>query len=160
MTLTKDQDLALLKRTIEIAAQARADGNHPFGALLADENGKILYEAGNAFSTQGGPGHAESIVARKVAVLYEPDFLAKCTLYTSFEPCAMCAGTVYWAGIGALVYGMTERRLAELTGANEENLTMDLPCRAVFEAGQRHTDVRGPYPELEDEIVKGHKGFW
>lgn len=160
MPLTRDDDIRFLRRSLEIAAEARANGNHPFGALLVDDAGDILIEAGNDFTHQKGPGHAETIVAREASTLYEPEMLAACTLYTAFEPCAMCAGTTYWAGIGTLVYGMTEKRLAQLTGANEENLTMDLPCRTVFAAGQRQTQVRGPFPELEDEIAKSHEGFW
>ena len=160
MALNHDDDMRFLRRTLEIAAEARAAGNHPFGAVLVDDKGHVLLEAGNDFKHQKGPGHAESIVAREAALLFEPEVLAVCTLYTGFEPCAMCAGATYWAGIGTLVFGMTEKRLAQLTGTNEENLTMDLPCRTVFEAGQRKTEVRGPFPELEQEIAKSHEGFW
>ncbi len=160
MTLSREQDIAFLRRTIELGLEARAAGNHPFGAMLVDDRGNVLIEAGNDFSHQKGPGHAESIVAREAAVLFEPEVLATCTLYSAFEPCAMCAGTTYWANIGTLVYGMTEKRLAQMTGANEENLTMDLDCRTVFDAGQRKTIVRGPFPELEEEIARSHEGFW
>lgn len=160
MTLTHDDDIRFLKQALEIAYAAREAGNHPFGALLVDDKGHVLLEAGNDHKHQKGPGHAEAIVARDAAMLYEPEILEKCTLYTSVEPCAMCAGASYWAGIGSVVFGLTEKRLAELTGANPENLTMDLPCRAVFDAGQRQTDVRGPFPELEVEIAKSHEGFW
>jgi tRNA(Arg) A34 adenosine deaminase TadA len=160
MPLTHADDIRFLRRSLAIAAEARAAGNHPFGALLVDDKGLVLLEAGNDYSHQKGPGHAEAILAREAAILYEPDILAQCTLYTAFEPCAMCAGTTYWAGIGALVFGMTEKRLAELTGANQENLTMDLPCRTVLGAGQRKTGVRGPFPELEAEIAKSHEGVW
>ncbi|MCB1516701.1 MAG: nucleoside deaminase [Hyphomicrobiaceae bacterium] len=160
MTLSHDDDIRFLRRSVALGLEARAAGNHPFGALLVDAEGHVLIEAGNDFSHQKGPGHAETIVAREAAMLYEPEFLENCTLYTAFEPCAMCAGSTYWANIGALVYGMTEKRLAQITGTNEENLTMDLPCRTVFEAGQRKTVVRGPFPELETEIAKSHEGFW
>ncbi len=160
MPLSHDQDIIFLRRSIELGMEARAAGNHPFGALLVDADGEIVLEAGNAYTTEKGPGHAETILARQAAVQFEPDYLAGCTLYSAFEPCAMCAGATYWAGIGALVYGMTEKRLAELTGDNEENLTMDLPCRMVFDAGQRRTEVRGPFAELEEEILRSHEGFW
>lgn len=156
----KARDLALLERTLVLAAKARADGNHPFGALLADQQGKILIESGNAHAQMGGTGHAELLVAQKASERYSPQLLATTTLYTSVEPCAMCAGALYWAGIGTLVFGLTEKRLAVLTGDNEENLTMDLPCRTVFTAGQRPVAVRGPFAELEDQIAAGHKNFW
>jgi tRNA(Arg) A34 adenosine deaminase TadA len=160
MPLSHTDDVRFLRRSLAIAAEARAAGNHPFGALLVDDGGHVLIEAGNDFRHQKGPGHAESILCREAAMLYEPKILASCTLYTACEPCAMCAGSTYWAGIGTLVFGMTEKRLAELTGTNPQNLTMDLPCRTVFGAGQRQTEVRGPFPELEAEIARSHEGFW
>lgn len=153
-------DTALLRETIRLAERSRAEGNHPFGALLADAGGGVLLSSGNTHSTDGGTGHAELNVARAAAARYTPEFLAGCTLYTSVEPCTMCAGATYWAGIGRLVYGMAETRLAELTGDNPENLTMSLPCRQVLAAGQRPVEVVGPFPELEDEIARGHAGFW
>lgn len=153
-------DIQLLRETIRIADASRASGNHPFGALLADGDGKILIEQHNAHSTQGGTGHAEINVARAAAAQYTPEFLESCTLYTSIEPCSMCAGGIYWAGIGRLVYGVSEVRLAELTGDNPENLTMSLPCRQVLAAGQRDVEVVGPFPELEEDIVRSHEGFW
>lgn len=153
-------DIALIRQTIEIAKRARNEGNHPFGALLADENGQVLLTSGNTYLVDRGTGHAELNVARAASARYEPEFLANCTLYTSVEPCSMCAAGTYWAGIGRLVFGLTEARLAELTGDNEENLTMSLPCRQVLAAGQRTVDVVGPFPELEDEIIREHQDFW
>jgi len=160
MPLTRDRDLDLLRRTIELAAEARAAGSHPFGALLAGPDGAVLIETGNDFVHEKGPGHAEAIVARQAAVTHDPEFLLTCTLVSSVEPCAMCAGATYWANIGALVFGLTEKRLAVLTGDNEDNLTMDMPCRTVLGAGRRTTEVRGPYPEMENDIAEGHRGFW
>lgn len=153
-------DLALLRETIAIAQSARDAGNHPFGALLADADGTVVIRAGNTFATDRGLGHAELNVARAAALAHDPEFLATCTLYSSVEPCSMCAGGAYWAGIGTVVFGLTEARLAELTGDNPENRTMSLPCRQVLGAGQRTVQVRGPYAELEQEIVAGHAGFW
>ncbi len=153
-------DIALLRQTIDIAEKARQEGNHPFGALLADESGAVLLTSGNTYKADRGTGHAELNLARMASSRFEPEFLAKCTLYTSIEPCSMCTGGTYWAGIGRLVFGLTEERLAQMTGDNEENLTMSLPCRQVLAAGQRDVAVVGPFPELEDEIIRGHQGFW
>jgi tRNA(Arg) A34 adenosine deaminase TadA len=79
-------------------------------------------------------------------------------MYASAEPCAMCAGAAYWAGVGRVVYGLSERDLRRLIGPHPENLTMDLPCRTVLAAGQRSIDVVGPL--LEDEAQEVHEGFW
>lgn len=153
-------DTDYLRLTMELAAESRATGNHPFGALLVGPDGEVLLKSGNTYAKDRGVGHAETNVARAASQQYEPGFLERCTLVTSVEPCCMCSGALYWAGIGTLVYGLTEKRLAELTGDNPENLTLDLSCHQVFAAGQRPVAVRGPFPELEDEIVKDHKGFW
>ncbi len=155
-----NDDIKYLKATIEIARQSVAEGNHPFGALLVGPDGDILLTSGNTAKTDGGVGHAETNVARQACKQYSPEFLAKCTLVTSVEPCSMCSGTAYWAGIGTVVFGMTEKRLAEMTGDNPENPTQDLDCRTVLAAGQRKIEVRGPYPELEQEIASDHINFW
>lgn len=76
----------------------------------------------------------------------------------------MCAGAIYWANIGRVVYGMTERRLLELTGSNEQNPTFDLPCRNVFACGQKEIEVVGPFSEVEVEVeveaAAVHEGYW
>ena len=104
--------------------------------------------------------HAESTLARHAAANYPGQYLAQCTLVTTFEPCAMCAGTVYWAGIGRVVYGAEESALLALTGDHPENPTLSLPCRAVFARGQRAVAVVGPVPAVEAEMVATHAGFW
>jgi tRNA(Arg) A34 adenosine deaminase TadA len=104
--------------------------------------------------------HAEAVLARMAARQYTAEALWDCTLYTTVEPCCMCAGTQYWAHIGRLVYGMTEARLLQLTGNHAENPTMDLPCREVFAHGQKDIRVWGPVPEVEDEIAALHIAFW
>lgn len=153
-------DIDLLRETMRIARESRDAGNHPFGALLAGPDGEILIRSRNSFAADKGVGHAEMNVAREAALRFAPEFLARCTLVTSVEPCCMCSGGTYWAGIGRVVYGMTEKRLAELTGDNPENLTMDMPCHRVFDAGQRKVEVVGPFAALEAEIALAHEGFW
>lgn len=149
-----------LRETVLIAAESRKQGNHPFGALLVGPDGEVLIRCGNTHSIDGGPGHAEANVSREAARRFPPDFLKTCTLYSATEPCAMCTGATYWAGIGKVVFGISEKRLAKLTGDNPENLTLDLECRSVLATGRRPVEVIGPFPELEEEIVAVHNGFW
>ena len=157
MTLTTDQIVRQLRRANEVARRALTLGRHPFGALLVAPDGEtVLAEQGNVDTVN----HAESTLARTAATNFTPDYLAQCTLVTTVEPCAMCAGTQYWANIGQLVYGMTERRLLDLTGNHGENPTLDLPCRSVFAAGQKTIEVIGPVPEVEPEIAALHLDFW
>lgn len=73
----------------------------------------------------------------------------------------MCAGTIYWAGIGRVVYAAGEERLRGLTGeGNGENMTMSLPCRSVLRAGQREVEVIGPVPEWEEKVVVECARWW
>ncbi len=155
-----NDDIEMLRETLVIAAESREKGNHPFGALLAGPDGEILLRCGNTHSTDGGPGHAEANVARQAAQRFTAEFLSGCTLYSATEPCCMCSGATYWAGIGRVVFGISEERLAELTGDNPENLTLDMDCRTVFAAGRRQIEVSGPFAALEDGVVAVHKGFW
>jgi tRNA(Arg) A34 adenosine deaminase TadA len=146
-----------LRRANAVAERAMALGRHPFGALLvAPDHETVLAEQGNVDSVN----HAESVLARTVALNFTPDYLWGCTLYTTVEPCCMCAGTQYWANIGRLVYGLEERRLLALTGNHAENPTMSLPCREVFARGQKAVRVWGPVGEVEAEIAALHTGFW
>ena len=153
-----DQD-ALLRRAVELADRARAGGNHPFGALLATADGRIALEAENTVgTTRDVTGHAETNLVSAATRRFEAAELATMTLVTSCEPCAMCSGAIYWSGIGAVVYGLSEKGLLALTGDDPENPTLDLPCRTVLSAGQREIAVTGPL--LEEEAAASHAGFW
>lgn len=150
-----------LRRAIEISREARKSGNTPFGALLTDRDGNILLEQQNVEITEKVCiGHAETMLAARASHEYSREFLRECTLYTTAEPCAMCSGAIYWAGIGRVVFAMTEKRLLELTGSNEQNPTFDLPCRDVFAKGQKDIAVLGPFEALEEEAASVHKGYW
>lgn len=154
------QDIDHLEHTIRLADEAVSEGNHPFGAVLIDAEGNVLATGKNSYSVDRGPGHAETNLAREAARRFDIATLRGSTLYTSVEPCSMCAGTIYWAEIGAVVFGMTEKRLGELTGEDPENPTQDLECRVIFKSGRRPVEVRGPYVELEDTIAKQHQSYW
>lgn len=154
---TREQMIRHLRRANVIAERAVAMGHHPFGALLvAPDHETILLEQGNVNTVN----HAEAVLARTADMNFTPEYLWGCTLYTTVEPCAMCAATQYWANIGRLVYGMDERRLLALTGDHAENPTMDIPSRYVFEHSQKDVKVHGPIPEVEEEIAALHRGFW
>jgi tRNA(Arg) A34 adenosine deaminase TadA len=154
------RDLELLRHAINLSAESRRLGRHPFAALVVDADGLTVAVAFNSsVPPRGNPTqHAELVVAAMASEKLPPERLAGCTLYSSAEPCCMCAGAIYWCGIGRVVYALSERRLLELTGAHPENPTLALPCRNVFSAGQRSTQVVGPL--LEAEAAEQHIGFW
>ena len=155
-----DLDLHRLRLAFRVAERARAGGNHPFGAVLVGPDGDVWLEQGNGYATDGGDmtAHAERLLAGAASRRFGSARLRGCTLYVSAEPCAMCAGAIYWAGIGRVVFGQSECDLKRQTGDHAENPTLDLPCRVVFAAGQRPVEVVGPL--LEDEAARLQDGFW
>jgi tRNA(Arg) A34 adenosine deaminase TadA len=150
---------ALMRRALGVARRAREHGNHPFGALIVDAAGTVRLEAENTVITAADvTGHAETNLVRRASAELDADTLASATLVTSTEPCAMCAGAIYWAGISRVVFGLREGELRALTGSDPRNPTLALPCREVFARGQRPIEVIGPL--LEDEARAVHDGFW
>lgn len=154
--MTRDQMINHLLAANAVAQHAAAHGHHPFGAVLVGPDGTVLMQQGNI----GTVRHAETELARRAAEAYSPEFLWTCTLVSTGEPCAMCAGTFYWANIGRLVYGYEESQLLALTGDHAENPTMSLPARAVLDSGQKRVEVHGPFPEIEDALLAPHRDFW
>src|SRR3982074_240716 len=154
-----DLDEHFLRRSFEVARRALPHGNPPFGAILVDRNGNVLIETENGYMpAHDGTAHAERLLATQACTTLSPELLKDATLYSSAEPCAMCAGAIYWAGIGRLVYGLSEHRLRAVTGNHPENPTLDVACRGVFESGHRATESAGPM--LEDEAEAVHAGAW
>jgi tRNA(Arg) A34 adenosine deaminase TadA len=152
-------DEHFLRRSFDVARRALSRGNHPFGAILVDANRNVLIEAENGYMpARDSTAHAERLLATQACTTLSPDVVKGASLYSSAEPCAMCAGAIYWAGIGRVVYGLSEHRLRSVTGNHPENPTLDLPCREVFRSGQRPTEVLGPL--LEDEAEALHAGVW
>jgi len=160
MDEVSERDLEFLRWAIALARSARDDGRHPFGCVIVDERGEMVTVArNNAVRPKGDPTqHAETLACAFAASRLGEAELAKCTLYTSTEPCAMCAGAIYWVGIGRVVFALSEKGLMRYTGSHEENPTLDLPCREVFAKGQKKIEVVGPL--IEDEAGVVHEGFW
>ena len=156
---TSELDEHFLRRSFDVARRSLTHGNHPFAAILVDQNRNVLIETENGYMpNHDGTAHAERLLATQACTTLSLNVLKAATLYSSAESCAMCAGAIYWAGIGRLVYGLSEHRLRTLTGNHPENPTFDLPCREVFRRGQRSTEVIGPL--LEDEAEALHAGVW
>jgi tRNA(Arg) A34 adenosine deaminase TadA len=152
-------DLQHLQTAIEVAQHARENGNHPFGAILVDENNQVLLQAENTVVTgRDCTGHAETNLMRLASHDFSPEKLALCTLYTSTEPCAMCAGAIHWGNVRRVVYALSETGLYEIIGPSPDHLL--LPCHEVFARSQRHVEVVGPSPELDAEARAVHAGFW
>jgi tRNA(Arg) A34 adenosine deaminase TadA len=142
-----------IREAIALSRSAVEKGNEPFGALLVKDGQVILRAENTVYTGKAMTNHAESNLVHDALKLYEPVFLHDCTLYTSTEPCAMCAGAIYWSGVGRVVYACSERRLGQIAG-----IGLDVPCRTIFDSGARKVEVIGPLYEAEAELV--HIDYW
>ncbi|OJD35181.1 cmp deaminase [Diplodia corticola] len=153
-----DQQAAGIEACLRVQRLATAQGKRPFaGALIGPDNETLLL----THCSLSHVDHAESSLARLAALHYPQDFLWKCTLYSTWEPCAMCTGTIYWANIGRIVYAATNDQLAELTGkGNRENYTMKWHCRDILEGSQKDIQVLGPLEGLDKTVVEESDAYW
>lgn len=156
---TKEQISAGILAALDIQRRALTHDKRPFAAVLVGpDNTTVLL----THQSLDHVNHAESSLARLAATHYSQRYLWTCTLYSTWEPCAMCTATCYWAHIGRIVYAASEERLGTITGSgNEENFTMSLPCREVIQGSQKDIEIIGPVAEWEDEVVKeSDEGYW
>src|SRR5215469_4458227 len=145
-----------IRRAIELAASARKNGNHPFGALLVDKAGHVILTAENtALTTHDPTRHAELNLVQLACAKISPDALSKAILYTSTEPCVMCCGAIHWARISSVVYGCSAKTLGGIVKSDD----FLFPCRETFRrTNQPSVLVIGPV--LEEEATVVHRGFW
>jgi len=142
-----------MQEAIDLAVQARQNGNHPFGALLVLD-GKVVLTAENTVNTEHDvTHHAELNLISAATRQFPPEALSKMTLYTSTEPCAMCTGAIYWAGVRTMVYGCPAETLGGMATGS-----FVVPSREIFARGNEETVVVGPV--MEETAVSVHLGFW
>ncbi len=148
-----DRDETLISDCYDLANKSVQKGNHPFGALLLVHDKVLLVAENTVVTEQDVTRHAElNLVRTAVRTLGSQD-LSAATLYTSTEPCAMCAGAIYWAGIRSIVYGCSAQKLGEIAGA-----AFVVPSRELFNYGAEHTQIKGPV--LEAPGAQMHRKFW
>ena len=149
-------DKFFLRKANEAARRSVEKGNCPFGAVLADNEGNLIIEQENLqVITRDKSAHAELSLIRNVTPKFDADFLWNCTIYTNAEPCLMCAGAIYWANIGRIVYAVDESRLIELEVYSGDAYT-STSFRVVFENDKKDVVIVGPIsdPELEKNMVE------
>jgi tRNA(adenine34) deaminase len=165
MTPTRSYDEVCMKAAIAQSQLAVNDGCMPFGAVLADGSGNILLTARNgsvASAKRGGKGdvtrHAEMELVRKMATLAEP--LENCTLYSSTEPCVMCAGAIYWSGVSRVVFGVSSEEMEkDVSGPGGFDIPID-KLYSMGRVGMRKVEIVGPL--LANEAIQVHhtSGVW
>ena len=142
-----------IRQAIELSQQAHERGNHPFGALLVVDD-RVVLTAENTVNCEKNPTcHAETNLVQKAIHELKQSQISTATLYTSCEPCPMCAGAIYWAGIRKVVYALANEALAKIAGD-----VLSISCREIFARASEKVEVAGPF--LLEEARKVHQGFW
>ena len=155
----KQSDEYYLRLAIEAARKARANGNHPFGAVLVGPEGEVLLEGVNTVVTERDcTGHAETNLMRDASKRFELAYLTRCTMYASTEPCPMCSTAIYWGGVSRVVFALNAERIYALTGDDPQNPVFLAPTREILTRGRRKIEVVGPM--LIEEALQVHDGFW
>ena len=150
---SRDVQEQFLRQTIELAREARAEGNHPFGSLLTLDDQLVLTAKNTVFTDRDPTAHAETNLVADAIRRLTPEDIRCSVLYTSCEPCAMCAGKLYWAGIRSVVYALSSEELATMAGGN-----FLIPCTELFARAAEHVIVTGPM--LLSEAREVYIGYW
>lgn len=97
-----------MKQALHLAEEAFERGEVPIGAIVVADK-QIIGKGYNQVETlKDATAHAEMIAISAASEYLGSKFLEECTLYVTIEPCAMCAGALYWARLGKVVYGARE----------------------------------------------------
>lgn len=111
----KPDDEEFLRRAVDIASEAGASGERPFGSLLVGADGTVLVEDHNTVvSDRDITAHPELKLARWAARELTPDVAATTTMFTSCEPCPMCATAIARSGLGRVVYALSAEQFEEV----------------------------------------------
>lgn len=153
MFIVTDEDRVHLRRCVELAAEAADAGDQPFGSVLVDASGNVLFEDRNRTSDGDQTRHPEFAIARWAAEHLTSEERATCTVYTSGEHCPMCSSAHAMVGLGRIVYASSSDQLRSWQrelGIQRKSPLAPLPINAVAP----HIPVAGPDPELSAVVRK------
>lgn len=154
-----ERESQYLMQAIDWSRTARDRGNRPFGAVIISADGAMIAEAYcNTSETGDCTGHAETNAVRRATPTTRREVLATSTLYSSGEPCVMCAGAIFWSGIRRVVFGIDAVSLRVFRGEVAEQRDAELSCRDVFAASPYAIECIGPV--MLAEASEPHVGFW
>jgi tRNA(Arg) A34 adenosine deaminase TadA len=142
---------------IQVGDEARARGDHPFGALLAVD-GLVVVEAHNRVNTDSDvTAHAETMLVRILERTGKLEQLALGVVYASCEPCPMCVGALFWAGARHVVFGLSNESLVGLS-YTQSGVVRGFSITAAEISSTPSILFDGPH--REDDAAASHEGFW
>mgnify|MGYP000430476410 CR=1 FL=1 len=147
-------DDSYVRRAIDLAESAVEHGNTPFGSLLVIDDEVVRTAENTTVTDDDIAAHPEFKLARWAARELEPRERASCTMYTSTEPCPMCASAIVYAGLERVVYSVAVDSLA----AVRDEDVIEIPCEEVVARADGSTTIEGPV--LEDEGLAIHEDYF
>jgi tRNA(Arg) A34 adenosine deaminase TadA len=151
MIILNENDESFLRRAIQLAQQARENGQEPFGAVLV-KNNEIVAEGGNQiYATSDPTAHAENKLIRDYCQKNKIMNLEGFSLYCSTEPCMLCSGAVFWARITKIVFSVSQKMLQEIHGGSTKT-----DCRTLLKP---HPWIEIIGPVLIEEGLKVLEGY-
>ena len=157
------EDEKFIRLAFDQARKAVEAGNEPFGAVLV-KDGEVAAYGQNKINTESDPTyHAETGLIRDYCHQAQVTDLSEYTLYTSCEPCVMCAGCMVWSKLGRLVYSITVKQLLEVVSegadafAHEDDRGIEMPCTEVFAHSRNPIEVIPGI--LEEEGVELYRSY-
>lgn len=153
--MINQSDRPYLERCLELAIEALNDGDEPFGSVLVDEDGKILFEDRNRVAGGDHTRHPEFEIARWAANNMSSEQRSKATVYTSGEHCPMCSAAHGWVGLGKIVYISSSEQLSTWLRdmGLEQPPVNPLPIQQIVP----NIEVAGPFLELSGKVHELHK---
>lgn len=138
-----------MRRAFELAREAVDRGDRPFGSVLVREDEVVMADSNRVLTENDVRRHPELHLAYRACRELTPEERAETVMYTSTEPCPMCAGGMVTAGFGRVVYGVGGDEIAEFTGSESS-----VRSAAILDDV---TDVVGPV--LNEEGRRLHEEF-
>lgn len=151
-----DADMRHLQRCVELAAEAVIAGDKPFGSVLVDEHGEVLYEDRNRINSVEPTYHPEVAIARWAAQNMSAQDRAKAVVYTSGEHCAMCSAAHALAGLGRIVYVSSSKQLGQWMSEFGSESHLPINSLSISEVAP-NIQVDGPVSGLDEEVKELHR---
>ncbi len=145
-----------LHKAFEVAQRSIDKGNLPFGCILIGPDHEILLEGENTVVTANDAiGHCEINLVHQLSGKFELDFLQRCTVYATTEPCPMCAGAIFWSGIGKIVYALGKESFHHIARTQDPAHVLDMKAAELLQRGGRPVTILGPV--MEEEAIRIYK---
>ncbi|PNK61284.1 nucleoside deaminase [Psychrobacter sp. FDAARGOS_221] len=154
-----DIDKRHLQRCVELAAEAVAAGDRPFGSVLVSATGEVLQEDRNRIHSVEATYHPEIALARWAAQNMTEEQRAQAVVYTSGEHCPMCAAAHAWAGLGRIVYASSSQQLGQWM--QEAGVTVPAAVNSLsINQVAPDIEVEGPVAGLDEQVKALHQQLW